>query len=362
MNKESVKQVINRHRFTIISFIISLCFSAWTFSDALPLEAALDELGALLRWDPLSRSGALELSNHRLSFSVSPTESQRLPAVLDGSELLFTESPFLGTGGQLFFPESFIMEVRAAINRSNATENSRFRIAAILIDPGHGGKDSGALGSHVIDGKKVELVEKNITLTVAKDLYKQLSSAFPDKRVLITRDNDSYPSLEQRVAVANAVSLKPNEAIVFISVHANASFNKKARGYEVWYLSPEYRRTVLDKETLKDAAELAPILNAMLEEEFTTESIMMAQSILNQFNATVGSYGPSRGLKAEEWFVVRNARMPSVLVELGFVTNSEDARLLADPAYLQKLSNALYKGTVDFVATFERFGGFTAAR
>jgi len=94
-----------------------------------------------------------------------------------------------------------------------------------------------------------------------------------------------------------------------------------------------------------------PILNAMLEEEFTTESILMARSIMNRFDPNIGKLSPPRGIKAEEWFVVRNARMPSVLVELGFVTNPRDAELLLDPEYLRKLSEALYKGTVDFIGT-----------
>jgi N-acetylmuramoyl-L-alanine amidase len=64
---------------------------------------------------------------------------------------------------------------------------------------------------------------------------------------------------------------------------------------------------------------------------------------------------PSRGLKAEEWYVVRKARMPSVLVELGFVTNAEDARLLSDPAYLQQFSLSIYNGIVDFVTKFENW-------
>jgi N-acetylmuramoyl-L-alanine amidase len=203
------------------------------------------------------------------------------------------------------------------------------------------------------------VVEKDLTLTVSRHLHARLSAAYPDKRVLLTRQGDTYPTLEDRVAIANSVPLKENEAIVFISIHANASFNKAARGYEVWYLSPDYRRTVIDRSKYADSAEVIPILNAMLEEEFTTESIMIAQAILKQFEETLGKSVPSRGMKAEEWFVVRNARMPSVLVELGFVTNQEDALLMADEAYLRKLSEALYKGITDFVTIFERSGGFT---
>ncbi|MCL2319085.1 MAG: N-acetylmuramoyl-L-alanine amidase, partial [Treponema sp.] len=111
-----------------------------------------------------------------------------------------------------------------------------------------------------------------------------------------------------------------------------------------------------------DSKEVIPILNSMLEEELTTESILMARSILKRLDEGVGKLLPSRGLKAEEWFVVRNARMPSVLVELGFVTNETDALLMNDDTYLKNLSEALYKGITDFVALFERSGGFTAVQ
>jgi N-acetylmuramoyl-L-alanine amidase len=164
------------------------------------------------------------------------------------------------------------------------------------------------------------------------------------------------------VALANSVPLQAHEAVLFISIHANASFNKNARGYEVWYLSPDYRRTVIDATNFTGSAEVVPILNAMMEEEFTTESIIIAQSIMKRFDESIGKLSPSRGIKAEQWFVVRNARMPSVLVELGFVTNLEDARLLSDRSYLMKLSEALYKGAVDFVGNFEKSGGFITAR
>jgi N-acetylmuramoyl-L-alanine amidase len=87
---------------------------------------------------------------------------------------------------------------------------------------------------------------------------------------------------------------------------------------------------------------------------------MIAQSVLKRFDETLGGSLPSRGIKAEEWFVVRNTRMPSVLVELGFVTNEEDARLMSDETHLKNFSEALYKGISDFITLFERSGGFTA--
>jgi N-acetylmuramoyl-L-alanine amidase len=324
----------------------------------LALDETLSLLGAELSWDPFFHSGVLVISGHYAAFDAGNAGEEGF-LLVDGRELLRVPSPYLA-GGILCFPEAFVGSLKDVLNAALQEDRNRFRIAAIILDPGHGGKDTGAVGNHIIDGKSVQVVEKDITLKVARDIHSRVTSAFPDKQILLTRNNDTYPTLEDRVTIANSVSLKDNEAILFISIHANASLNKNARGYEVWYLTPEYRRTLIDEKKYDDSAEIISIRNTMLEEEFTTESIMMAQFIMNRFNEQVGALLPSRGIKAEEWFVVRNARMPSVLVELGFVTNEEDARLMTNDAYLKNFSGAIYNGIIDFVTMFERSGGFTA--
>lgn len=329
---------------------------------AVGVVEALEELGAVLRWDPLTRVGALETVRHRIVFraETEPAAEERFAAaVFDGKDQLKAPAPYVASG-ELFFPRSFVAAASAAFRRAEEADRSRFRIAAVIVDPGHGGRDPGAIATHPINGKKVELAEKDIVLTVSRDLHALLSKTYPDKRILLTREDDTYPTLDERVRIANSVKLADNEAIVFVSVHANASFNKKARGYEVWYLSPEFRRTVIDAENYSAPGDVLPILNAMMEEEFTTESILIAQSILDGFDRLIAPASPSRGIKAEEWFVVRNARMPSVLVELGFITNAEDAALMADSAYLRKFSQAIYSGITDFITKFEKTGGFTA--
>ncbi|MDR2158772.1 MAG: N-acetylmuramoyl-L-alanine amidase [Treponema sp.] len=308
-------------------------------------------------WDPLFRMGIFTAAGHRAAFETGRSGETGL-LMIDGREILDVPVPWLDRKG-LVFPEKFLVSMKDSFSRIQRDEESRFHIAAIIVDPGHGGKDSGAVGNFTVDGKTLRPVEKDIVLKVARELHSLLSRNYPGKRIMLTREGDTYPSLEDRVAVANSVPLKDNEAILFISVHANASFNKDARGYEVWYLSPDYRRSVIDRTKYEDSSEVIPILNAMLEEEFTTESIMMARSILRRFGEALGDAIPSRGIKAEEWFVVRNARMPSVLVELGFVTNREDAILMNDEGYLKKAAEALYKGIVDFIMNFEKSGGFT---
>ena len=106
-------------------------------------------------------------------------------------------------------------------------------------------------------------------------------------------------------------------------------------------------------------AEILPILNTMLEEEYTVESILLARNILEGIDGMVGDRTENRGLKEETWFVVRKAKMPSILIELGFVTNKEEAELLADKNYLMKMSEGIYNGVVDFIIYFESTKGFT---
>ena len=185
---------------------------------------------------------------------------------------------------------------------------------------------------------------------------------YPEKQIIMTRYGDTFPQLSERTEIANNVKLGQNEAILYVSIHANASLNKASSGYEVWYLSPGYRRTVLDKSAAEGDKTLFPILNSMMEEEYTTESILIAKFIMDGMGAQIGNVSKARGIKAEEWFVVRNANMPSVLIEVGFVTNEKEALNLNNDAYLQKISLGIYNGINAFVTHFERSRGFTSAK
>jgi N-acetylmuramoyl-L-alanine amidase len=311
------------------------------------------------RWDPLLGAGVFSTSSHSLSFQTGKSGEQGF-FLLDGKDLYPAPLPYLSQGS-LYFPEDFVNLAERVLfppaEQPPLQESGFFRIAAVIVDPGHGGKDPGAVGRFSGPGGDWSLIEKEITLKVSREIHALLSRAYPGKRILLTRDRDSFPSLAERTELANSVPLEENEAVIFISIHANASLNKQARGFEVWYLDPEYRRELIDKSKY---GESAAIVNRMIEEEFTTESILMGRNILNRMEEELGNLVPNRGLKAEKWFVVRNAQMPAVLVELPFVTNREDAEIMAEDLYLKRFAEAIYKGIVDFVTAFERTGGFTA--
>ncbi|GHV88209.1 N-acetylmuramoyl-L-alanine amidase [Spirochaetia bacterium] len=310
---------------------------------------------AELRWDPFFGTGVLSVAGHQAAFD---TGGEPGLTILDSRQIFSLPSPYLEDGA-LRFPETFVAALKRAFDNSIEDDQTRLRIAAIIVDPGHGGKDTGALRTHTVNGRTLNVVEKEVNLNAAKMLYARLQAAYPDKRILLTRNSDTFPSLEDRGVLANSVPLKDNEAIVYISIHANSSFDKKSRGYEVYYLSPNLRRNVIDRDRYSDNIEIVPILNDMMEEEYTTESTMIAQSIEKRIGEAMGGSLPSRGVKAENFAVVRNARMPAVLVELAFVSNEKDALILTDDALLRKLTDAIYKGITDYVGTFEGTGGFT---
>ncbi len=342
-----------KHKISIcaVCIIVALFVPTNLFAGDILLSSFARENGATLYWDTLTNSGLLQKNGHSAGFQL---DDQLM--IIDYSQLTICEPPYK-KDGVVYVSQGFADRLTELWD-SPAVQGSFFRVGAILIDAGHGGKDPGAVKEQVINGKKVKVQEKDITLNAAKQLYERLKARYPEKNIQLTRSDDRYLSLEERVEIANSVKLKENEAILFVSIHVNSNFKEEANGYEVWYLSPGYRRTVLSEDQKKDA-ELFPILNSMMEEEYTTESILIAKYILEGLKNSLGSSFTSRGIRQEEWFVVRNANMPSVLIELGFLTNQREASCMLDPEYLNKYVGGIYNGLTSFVTHFEESRGFT---
>ncbi len=345
------------HSIAAVALILILAVPGRLGAESPGIELTLSELSARLQanafWDPLSGVVMIKKNGHLANFRINDEL-----VIFDYDEFALLDAPQRGPKG-LVVTSAFLDRISSFFDTQPAPVS--YRVGAILIDPGHGGKDPGAIGTTKINGKTVTVREKDVVLKVALDLHKRLKSTWPDKQILLTRTGDTFPSLEDRVEMANSVKLKPHEAILYLSIHANAAFNTSSSGFEVWYLTPDYRRTVIDK-TDSSSSDILPILNSMMEEEFTTESILIAKSVMEGLNTQIGSLSPNRGMKEEAWFVVRNAKMPSVLVELGFVSNPAEARLLASDEYLKKCSTGIYNGLANFIAHFEGSRGFTEQR
>ncbi len=335
---------------TISLFLLAV--NLFAANDIALLERSKNS-GMTIYWDSLSETGMIEKNGHQLSFR----NGEGL-VLLDSIRMMITDAPEL-RDNQLYVSKKFLDDSEEFFNQKSELP---FKVGAILIDAGHGGKDPGALKTYKINGKNVTIQEKDITLKVAKMLAERLKAAYPGKQIILTRNSDKFLSLGERTDIANGVKVGENEAVLFISVHVNSSLNKTSSGYEVWYLSPGYRRNVLDKSAVDGDPNLFPILNSMLEEEYTTESIMIAKFIMDGLQAQIGKESTARGIKAEEWFVVRNSNMPSVLIELGFISNEKEALLLNDDRYLKKATLGIYNGIAAFITHFERSQGFTSIK
>lgn len=335
----------NGRLFTIIILLLHMSVAAPVAAEkTISAADAAKALDADVAWNPLSQEITFTVGEHTAQCRIGK------PLVFfDYREAAVTYAPQMSMDAQPILPAALFTQLEDFFKRFNT--GSFFRVGAVLIDPGHGGRDPGTVGSYIENGKTIPVYEKNIALTVSLALDELLRKTYPDKKIILTRSGDTYPSLEERVEMANGVPLQKNEAILYISIHANASLSNRASGFEVWYLPPEYRRNLIDKTTA--SKEIVHILNSMMEEEFSTESILIAKNISDGLDAQIGKESKNRGLKEKEWYVVRNAKMPSVLIELGFVTNPEEAKRLNTPSYLQKCAQGIYNGLTAFISRFE---------
>lgn len=315
------------------------------------MDQLLQKVGGELEWDANRAEGTIRAGNNAVMFGMSSSV-----ATLNYQYLFPVGSIGRTDDGTITFSDDGASKVEVALTNPSVITGVTAHpdVTAIIIDPGHGGKDPGTI-QDALSARASGLKEKDIVLKVGLDLDALLKKKYPDKTIVMTRGDDSFVSLEKRTEVANAIDVSPPNAKVFVSIHANAAFDKNANGYEVWYLPPTYERDVLDPSSLdKSSKGIYPILNAMQQEEYTIQSTLLGKSILSGLDDTLGSSESDRGLKANDWYVVRNSDMPAVLVEVGFVSNKSDAAHLGDDAYLEKIAEGILQGIVDFVDHFEK--------
>lgn len=248
-------------------------------------------------------------------------------------------------------PAPRLTDIPAPVSPPGPIGTSGPRIQVLVLDAGHGGSDPGSIGRHTLDGQDVVLREKDLTLAVVLELQKLLTQAYPDRTIVLTRSGDTYPTLERRVQIAHAQKLGDSQSIFFLSVHFNASLNRKAKGLEFWYIPQDFEREVLADRAIPDS--VFPVLNTLVDSEYKKQSRDLAVSLAKGMAQELGDQNIQRGLKENPWFVVRMARMPAVLAELGFITNPDEAKLMLDEQYLKKLARGLYTGLASFIQSYE---------
>jgi N-acetylmuramoyl-L-alanine amidase len=220
------------------------------------------------------------------------------------------------------------------------------KIGRIVIDPGHGGHDTGTIGPNGLE-------EKDLVLDVGRRLGKLLQARL-GAEVVYTRKDDTFIPLETRTSIANQ-----EQADLFVSIHANSSRDPDARGVETYYLNFTSSAEALDVAARENAAsdksihELQDLVKKIALKEKIEESREFASNVQRALHSGLAAKSPGvrdRGVKKAPFIVLIGANMPSILAEISFVSNPGDERRLRTPDYRQRIAESLYRGISKYVS------------
>ncbi len=222
------------------------------------------------------------------------------------------------------------------------------KIRTIVIDPGHGGKDPGC----TYNGLK----EKDIVLDISKNLRDLLKRTHPNINVYLTRETDVFIPLEERTAIANKY-----KADLFVSVHINAARNAAAQGVETYVLNVTSDKSALEvaafenQATTKSMSDLQGILKDIMTNSKLEESLRLASSAQNNMVGTLKlSKKENLGVKQAPFYVLVGAKMPAILVEAGFLSNSADAKKLATKSHRNDVAEGIHKGLSEYISKYNK--------
>ena len=260
------------------------------------------------------------------------------------------------TAFPLYSPYRLIIDVKGKSEKTPPRQQAKQSRAPpppqyrIMIDPGHGGRDPGAVG---VDGLK----EKTVVLAISKRLGKKLESRLP-VTVLYTREKDVFVPLPERTAQANAT-----KADLFISIHANASENPHLQGVETYHLNNTNDRATIRLANFENGlqhlrqppqagSELSEIVSDMIHNDKLEGSIILAQALQDSIMTQVAkrhSKVRNLGVKKGPFYVLVGAEMPCVLAEVSFLTHRVQGKLLRSSAYREAIAEGLFQGIARFI-------------
>jgi N-acetylmuramoyl-L-alanine amidase len=227
-------------------------------------------------------------------------------------------------------------------------------LRTLVLDAGHGGHDSGAVGP-------AGLMEKDLVLDVTRRVASLVAARLPGIKVLQSRKGDTFVALRERTTYANREG-----ADLFVSIHANAHREMTSEGVETYFLSTEATDSAarqvaaaensvvkLEKPVARSRADVVKaILWDLAQSEFQQESSRLAEVV--QDSMTQSLKIPNRGVKQAGFYVLGGAAMPAILVEIGFVTNPREERRLKDSAYRDEIARAIFAGIAEYKQDLDR--------
>lgn len=257
-----------------------------------------------------------------------------------------------------------LASIIALISLAAPTHADNKGLNTLVIDAGHGGHDPGAVS------RDRATQEKNLTLDIAKKFAQKVRESYPDVKVVLTRDSDKFVALSDRAEIANK-----SGANLFVSIHINASRNTKANGYSIHVLGQSSKP---DRDLFAYNMDVVQRENAvmMLEDDYTTkyadfdpedtrsfiflqlmqsanleQSLDFAQTVIN--NLGDGPIMIDRGIWQDPFYVLWKTSMPAVLVELGFISNSEELATLRQESNRDRLADALYRSFSQYKTKYD---------
>ena len=308
------------------------------------LSSLCDSAGVRMQYEPLLRAAYLSKDAKSINLRVGDT------SILVNNNIMHLNSPIDFYQGTIVVSRQFkeqvfdklFPSVAGVYPRPNA---AKIKLSKVVIDPGHGGNDPGAIG-------KNGLREKDVNLDIAKRLSSLLRAE--GVQTVFTRSNDRFIPLSGRVSIANK-----SGADLFISIHSNAARSRSLSGFEVYYVAPsvsDSQRAALTARNaalnLKDAVfsgsnqDLRAIVWDMIYTNSRAESIELSHSICKIMDSCITAN--ILGVKNARFQVLKGIRIPGILVEVGFVSNLNEERLLKTGAYRQKLAQGILEGLRDY--------------
>tara|TARA_Y100001934_G_scaffold174123_1_gene206410 strand:- start:210 stop:1316 length:1107 start_codon:yes stop_codon:yes gene_type:complete len=238
-------------------------------------------------------------------------------------------------------------------------QSSSNKIKTIVIDPGHGGKDSGTMGT-----KRFKIYEKHVALSVSLKLGKYISENFPDVEVIYTRNSDVFLELNERTEIANNAN-----ADLFISIHCDGFTNPKPSGASVFVMGMSKLKANMDVAMRENAAiylednyqqkydgfdPKSPesyIVFSLMQNTYLNQSLSFAEEVENQFSTRANR--KSRGVKQAPFYVISRTNMPSILVECGFLTNPKEEEFLHSDIGQDYIASAIFRAFRSYKESIE---------
>ncbi len=307
-------------------------------------------------WDPLTKNASIDSSGKKYRFHVGSEyflDQGRL-AAMDQKTRVWQGKVLVGDGLRAILAPATPTTSSPTIPKPQAPIQHRIR--RIVVDAGHGGKDPGAQSSSGLN-------EKRLVLDVARKIRDELRRQGIE--VIMTRDSDVFIPLPGRADVANR-----SGADLFVSIHANASKTRTLRGFEIYTLSEATDDFALALERSENSVirfesdqpkilnnQLKTILWDLKETANRAESLKLAQFVSSAVDKRVEI--SAKRVKSANFYVLKWTECPSVLVEIGYITNRYDLRRLQNPTYKREMAQAIALGILGYKQQFEATNGYT---